>query len=158
MNRTVGAGVAALMTVTVLSGCGGGGDGGGSSGGYCDDLKATKATVSSLGSNDISQATFDKLASSLHTIADEAPSDISGEWNTLASALDTFTAAMKDAGLTFDNLNSLGQSGGPSIDPAKLQAIESASKALDADAINSASDKINTEVKSECGFVLNIGG
>jgi hypothetical protein len=158
MNKIVGAGAAALMTVTVLAGCGGGGDSGGSGGGYCDDLKATKTTVTALGDNDMNQATFDKLSGDVRTIADEAPSDIKGDWSTIANALDTFNQAMSDAGITFDNLKDLGKAGAPSIDPAKLQAIEAAAGKLDADAITTASDNINQEVKSECNIDLNIGG
>ena len=158
MNKILGAGAAALMTVTLLAGCGGDDDGGGSGGGYCDDLQATKATVTSLGDNDISQATFDDLTSSVHTIADEAPGDIQDDWNTIADTLDTFNQAMSDAGIDFDNIQKLGQPGGPTVDPAKLQAIQEAAGKLDTDAITTASDNINKQVKSECGFELNIGG
>jgi hypothetical protein len=158
MNKILGAGAAALMTVTVLAGCGGGGDSGGSGGGYCDDLKATKTTVTALGDADMNQATFDKLSGDVRTIANEAPSDIKGDWSTIANALDTFNQAMSDAGITFDNLKDLGKAGGPTIDPAKLQAITAAAGKLDADAITTASDNINTEVKSECNIDLNIGG
>jgi ABC-type glycerol-3-phosphate transport system substrate-binding protein len=158
MNKILGAGAAALMTVTVLAGCGGGGSSGGSGGGYCDDLKSTKATVTSLGDNaDLSQATFEKLTASVHTIADEAPSDIKGDWNNVGDALDKVSSALHAAGISFDDLKDLGQAGAPSIDPAKLQALEDASKSLDQDALSASSDKINAEVKSECGFNLGFG-
>jgi len=158
MKKILGAGAAALMTVTLLAGCGGDDNGGGSGGGYCDDLQSTKTTVTALGDADISQATFDKLTASVHTIADEAPDDIKDDWNTIADTLDTFNQAMSDAGIDFDNLQKLGQPGGPTIDPAKLQAITAAAGKLDTDAITTASDNINAQVKKECGFELNIGG
>lgn len=155
MNKILGAGAAALMTVTVLAGCGG--DDGGSGGGYCDDLKSTKATITSLGDADLTQATFDKLTDNVHTIADEAPSDITDSWNTVAGALDTFTSALSDAGLSIDDLQKIGQPGVPTPDPAALQALTTASQKLDSDALTAASDKINTEVKSECDLDLDIG-
>jgi ABC-type glycerol-3-phosphate transport system substrate-binding protein len=156
MKKIVGAGAAALMTVTVLAGCGGS-DSGGSSGGYCDDLKSTKTTITSLGDADMTQANFEKLTGDLRTIADEAPSDIKGDWGTLADAIDTFTAAMKDAGITFDNLQKINQPGGPTLAPADLTKITDAAGALDADAITKASANIKTEAKSECDVDLDIG-
>jgi ABC-type glycerol-3-phosphate transport system substrate-binding protein len=159
MKKILAAGAAALMTATVLAGCGGdSGDSGGSGGGYCDDLKGTKTTVTALGDADMTQATFDKLSGDVQTIADEAPSDVKGDWNTIADALQKFNTAMSDAGITFDNLKDLGKAGGPTLDPAKLQAITAAAGALDADAITTASDNINKEVKSECNIDLDIGG
>jgi len=134
------------------------GDDTGGSGSYCDDLKSAKVTVTALGEAHMTQATFDKLTESVHTIAGEAPSDIQDDWNTIADALDTFNAAMSDAGITFDNLKDLGQPGGPTIDPAKLQAITAAAGALDAHALTAASDNIDKQVKSECGFELSSGG
>ena len=35
---------------------------------------------------------------------------------------------MQEAGITFDNLNKVGQPGGPTLDPAKLQALTTARK------------------------------
>ncbi len=158
MKKILGAGAAVLMTVTVLAGCGGGDDGGSSSGSYCDDVQAAKTTVTSLGDADVDQATFDKMTTSVHTIADEAPSDVQDDWNTISDALDTFNTAMTDAGLTFDNIKDLGKPGGPTIDPSKLQAITAAAGKLDTGALTTATDNINKQVKSECGFELNIGG
>jgi len=157
MRRIVGAAAAAILTVTVLAGCGGGGSDG-SSGSYCDDLKSTKDIVTSLGSGALDQATFDTLSASVHNIRDEAPSDVKEDWSAVAGGLDAFGAALDDAGLSIDDAKTLSPADAAKLDPAKVKAITDASTALSSTAMNSATDAINTEVKSECGFELGIGG
>lgn len=156
MRRIVGAAAAAMLAAAMLAGCGGGGDSG--SGSYCDDLQSTKDTVTSLGSGALTQATFDKLSASVHSIRDEAPSDVKDDWSSVADGLDAFSAALDDAGLTIDDATNLSPADAAKIDPAKVKAITDASTALSSTAMNSATAAINTEVKSECGFELGIGG
>lgn len=157
LTRTAATATAALLAVAVLGGCGGK-DGGSSSssGGYCDDLKSTRASVQGLAATDMTQAKFTALSANIHTIAGEAPSDVKDEWGSLASGIDAFTKALNAAGLTFDDLQSAGTSSGPSIAPAKLEALTTAAHAMSTSAAQS-SDAINKEVHSECGFDLGLG-
>ena len=68
--------------------CGGGGSGGGTNlAKFCSDAEALDANYSSTfeGLNPPSIDTYKSLASSLKTLAGEAPSDIKGDLNTMAS-------------------------------------------------------------------------
>jgi hypothetical protein len=135
-----------------------GSDSNGASGSYCDDLKSAKATVEAFGGANMNQASFDVLTGVLHNIADEAPADVSDDWNTLGDAIDSISLALQKAGISFDDLSKMGQPGGPTLDPADLQALETALQGMDATGLDKASKAIDTEVKNDCGFALGVGG
>ncbi len=188
MNKLLGAGAAALLTVTVLAGCGGGGDNSAPSGlgtttstgdttpsagdtttsggdtpsgglgdtsAYCDDIKTATTQLSGLSG----AFTGDKFAAvnlAVHHIADEAPSDIKGSWTLVANEFDSLTQALADAGLSMDDFSKLTQGGAPpSIDPAKLAKLQTALQGFDTKGLSTATNKIQAQVKSECGIDLS---
>lgn len=155
MNKTLGAGAAALMTVTVLAGCGGSGSSSGGS--YCDDIKTASNQLSGLGSgSSFTAGKFDAVNTAVHKIADEAPSTIKSQWTIVADQFDALIKAISDAGLSMDDFGKLSQGGTPpSIDPAKLTALTNALKNFDAQGLSAATSKIQTQVKSDCNFDLN---
>lgn len=153
MNKILGAGAAALMTVTVLAGCGGSDSGG--SNGYCDDIQTASNQLSGLGGSDFTADKFDAVNSAVHNIAGEAPSEIKSQWTLVADEFDALTQALSDAGISMDDFSKLSQSGTPpSIDPSKLQALETALKDFDATGLSAAASKIQTQVKSDCNIDL----
>jgi len=153
MNKILGAGAAALLGLSLLAGCGGGDDNAASGGGYCDDLAAAKASVADIGDENMSQASFDKLTASLETIADEAPSDIKDDWNTVASTIDGYSQALKDAGVSLDSI----QQDMANLDAGDLQKLTTAVQGLSAEEFTTATTNINEEVKSECDLTLDLG-
>lgn len=155
MNKILGAGAAALMTVTVLAGCGGGDDSGGG-GSYCDDVKTASTQLSDLGGDAFTGDKFEAVNIAVHTIADEAPSDIKGSWTLIATEFDSLEQALSDAGLSMDDFSKLTQGGAPpSIDPAKLQDLQTALQGFDSQGLSDAANKIQTQVKSDCNIDLD---
>jgi hypothetical protein len=155
-HAVIGA-VALTLTATILSACGGGGDGGGSnaSGGYCTELKADKTYFESLsGANsDVSQlgTVFEKV----HTLAADAPSNVSADWKTLDGAITTIESALKDAGLKASDLAGLQSGQVPKgVDLAKLQALAPKLQGLSSSGVSKAADNIAADAKKNCGVDL----
>lgn len=152
MKRIVRLGVAALMTVTALAGCSSS-----SSNSYCDDIKSATTQFKGLSSANLGGADFAALNTAVHKVAGEAPSDIKSQWTTLANLFDTLQGAMDGAGLSTDDATKLLQGNTTGIDPAKLAKFATAMKNFNTTGITAASNKIQTEVKSECNIDLNAG-
>jgi hypothetical protein len=127
-------------------------------GDYCADLKSAKNTVEVLGAASLSQDSFDQLSDVLHIVGDEAPHSVADDWKTLGDALDSISHALQTAGITFDDLDKIGQPGVPKVDRVNLRTLTHALNSLRGPGIARAQTVINLEVKSDCGFALGMGG
>lgn len=156
MKKIAGAAAAALMMVTALAGCGGGSDdnSSGSTGSYCGDLKAVSTNFIGLSDSQLTQDKFKELQSTLHTIADEAPSDVKPDWMAFSSVIDSFSSALDKAGLTFDDLQN--PSSG-SISPSQIASLANAAKELGTPAFTKAQSEIAANAKSVCNVDLKTG-
>jgi hypothetical protein len=155
-TRVIGA-VALFLAGTVLAGCGSGGDSGGSaSGDYCDELKADKAYFAGLDSSNPDLTQLDELFQRMHTLAADAPDDVSADWETLDGAFTTIESALSDAGLKPSDLASIaaGQVP-PNVDPEKIQALAPKLAALSSGDVSDAADRIAAHAKDTCGIDLN---
>jgi hypothetical protein len=154
--KLTGAAVAAVLSMTALAACGGGSDNASGGSGYCTDLKAAKANLSGLNSVDqLTGEKYQELSDAVHTIAGEAPADVKGSWTLIDNQLTLLQNAMKDAGLSMDDFAKLAQGQNPpNVDPSKLPALLSKLKSFDSTGLDTASTKIQNEVKSECHFDL----
>ncbi len=151
MRKLLGA--AALTTMLVLTGCGGGDstsnekttsssptesssdattptdatqstEDSAASGEYCDALTNAKNNLSSIDFTTLDEKAYTQLTGELQNVADVAPSDVQDDWQTVLTALTDLHALLKTAGITFDDLANL--SAGkipPGVDPAELQRI-----------------------------------
>ena len=99
MKRILSAVAAAALGLGLLTACGD--DGGGSAGGdYCDDLKAAKKELDSIGDGDFSK--LQEATDRMHDLADEAPDEIQDDWEVLVDGIDKLIAALDKAGLVTD--------------------------------------------------------
>ena len=153
MKRILTAIAAAALGLGLLTACGD--DGGGSAGGgdYCDDLKAAKKELDSIQGGDF--GSLEKTTDAMHDLADEAPDELKDDWETLVEGVDKIVKALKDAGLTDEDMANL-QSGQipDGVDMAALQDLMTEIQALDTEEFSKASEAINKHAKDECGVDL----
>ena len=155
MKRILSAAAAAALGLCLLTACGddGGDKASGGSGDYCKDLKAAKKEVDALKGGDFSD--LEKTTDAMHELADEAPSEIKDDWETLVDGVDKLVAALKSAGLDDDDMATL-QSGQipDGVDMEALQGLMDEIQALDTEEFQAAGDNINKHAKDECGVDL----
>ena len=106
INAVIGSMTLAL-TATVLAACGSSGGGSSSSGGYCDELKADKTYFESLSGSNADISNLDQVFEKVHTLAADAPDNVSDDWKTLDDAITTIETALSDAGLKPSDLAAL---------------------------------------------------
>lgn len=155
MKRMAGLVAAGALVMAGSVACGGGGSGS-ASGNYCDDIKSAKANLSGLNAGNLTQANFDKLASSLDSIRDEAPSNVKAQWVTVTSAIDTFNTALKSAGISMDDISKM-EAGNmpPGMDMSKMHDVMTAARSVNTDAFSNAQHALDTEVQSTCHVDLS---
>lgn len=155
VRRILGVTTAILVTMGVVSGCGGDDSGTSGSGGYCGDLQTAKDSFLGLLDNQIGQDTFEQLRESLHTLTAEAPAAVKDEWTTFSTAVDKFAAAMDKAGLTMDDMRDMGtgqMSGG-----TDMKTAMDAAAALGAASVSTAQSRIAAHALKACKVDLNSG-
>ncbi|AXT85342.1 hypothetical protein C6I20_09175 [Aeromicrobium sp. A1-2] len=145
----------AILLGSTLVACGGGDGGSGGTGSdYCKDIKKASKTFGSVSSGDIAQ--LDEAFATFHTLADEPPSDIKGDWKKLDGAITTVEKALKDAGLKFSDLSEMQSGKVPEgVDLAKLQGLAGEMTKLGGADFTKASDAIETHAKDVCKVDLN---
>lgn len=145
----------ALLAGT-LTACGGGdgnsGDGGSGSD-YCKDIKAAKATFSSLSNGDASK--LDTAFATFHKLAGEAPGSIKADWKVLDGAMSAMQKAFADAGLKFSDLAKI-QAGQtvPGFDPTKAAGLVSQLTKLNDANFTKASKDVTAHAKKTCKVTL----
>jgi hypothetical protein len=153
MNAVIGSATLAL-TATMLVACGSGDSGSSASGGYCDELKADKTYFESLSSgSDLNN--LDTVFSKVHTLAADAPSNISADWKTLDGAISTIEDALQSAGLKPSDLAAMQKGQVPKgVDVSKLQALAPKLQSLSSTDVSDAADNIAADAKKSCGVDL----
>lgn len=146
----------AVLLASTLGACGGGdGGSGGEDSSYCKDLKKAEKTFNDVSSgSDLGQ--LDAAFKTFHKLADEAPSDIEKDWAKLDGAIDTVEKALKDAGLTFADLEKIQAGQVPEgVDPSKLQGLASEMTKLSSADFTEASKSIEKHAKKTCKVDLS---
>jgi hypothetical protein len=148
-------GAAALtLAGTMLTACGGGG-GSSASGDYCSELKDDASYFNGLNSNDASSIDFDQVFSRMHTLADDAPSDVADDWKTLDDAFTTIENALKEAGIKPSDLSKMTSGQMPEgVDPSKLAALAPKLQALSSSDFSAAAQRIADNAKDKCDVTL----
>jgi hypothetical protein len=153
VKRILSAVAAAALGLGLLTACGD--DGGGSAGGgdYCDDLKAAKKELDSIGDGDFSK--LQEATDRMHDLADEAPEEIQDDWEVFVDSIDKLLAALDKAGLTGEDMANL-QSGQlpDGVDMEALQDLMAELQKLDTPEFEEAADNINKHAKDECDIDL----
>src|SRR5436190_16183890 len=123
--------VAVLAMAAATLGACGSDDKAASSSGYCQELKTDKVYFESLNGSNPDLSKLDTVFEKMHSLAAAAPSDIAADWKTVDTALTTIESALKEAGLSVDDLAALQQGNVPDgVDVSKLAALGPKLKAL----------------------------
>jgi hypothetical protein len=146
----------AVLLASTLAACGGGdGGSGGEDSDYCKDLKKASKTFGDFSSGD-DLGSLDSAFSTFHKLADEAPSDIDQDWKKLDSAITTVEKALKDAGLSFADLEKIQKGQKPdNFDESKLQGLANEMTKLSSSDFTAASKAIEKHAKKTCKVNLN---
>ncbi len=150
--------VGLALTVSVLTGCGGGDSedtGASDTETYCAELKADKKYFAAFSGGDVDPGQLGDAISRFHDLADAAPSDIAPSWDVLDSTLSKVERALAEAGITTDDLAGL-QSGElpKGVDMAKLAGLAPQLKELNSTELRDAAQEIQTHAKDTCGVDL----
>ncbi len=144
--RAWGTALASVMTIAVLSACGGG-DGPDSD--YCKDLEAAKPSLESLKSQGAAQ--LQDVFEVTHKLADEAPDDVKDAWETYDKAITDIEKALKDAGVGPKELVALQRGEVPEgVDQKKLRGLPVTFQKLDSPQVAKASNVIAKHAKDVC--------
>lgn len=145
----------AVLLASTLAACGGGDGGGGEDSDYCKDLKKASKTFGNLSSgNDLGE--LDAAFGTFHKLADEAPSEIDKDWKKLDGAITTVEKALKDAGLSFADLDKIQKGQMPeNVDASKLQGLANEMTKLSGSDFTAASKAIEKHAKETCKVDLN---
>jgi hypothetical protein len=174
MSKHVGWAAAAVLALGALAGCGDSTDAGNSTDAgdtseeasatepensteaYCERLTSVKDAFTSFEEGNPTQ--YSDAIDRLRDLGGQAPEEISDDWQTMVGAMDGLEAAVEDAGLSFDDLATLGEGplpeGVTAEDIAKLQTDL---EAFDSSEIDKAGDDIAAHAKSECGVDIEDG-
>ncbi len=91
-----------------------------------------------------------------HKLADEAPSEIDKDWKKLDGAITTVEKALKDAGLSFADLDKIQKGQMPEgVDASKLQGLANEMSKLSGADFTAASKAIEKHAKETCKVDLN---
>ena len=154
INAVIGSMTLAL-TATVLAACGSSGGGSSSSGGYCDELKADKTYFESLSGSNADISNLDQVFEKVHTLAADAPDNVSDDWKTLDDAITTIETALNDAGLKPSDLAALQSGQVPKgVDLSKLQELAPKLQTLNGSGVSDAAKNIAADAKKTCGVDL----
>jgi len=172
MNKHLGWAAAAVLALGALTGCGDSTDSTDGSGGadsadsadagnsaeeYCNELKSAQDAFASFNGDDPTK--FSDAMQQLRDLSGQAPDDISGDWQTMVQAMDGLEAAVEDAGLSFEDLTTLGDGALPEgVTPEDITKLQADIKALDDPKVEQAADKISAHAKSECGVDIEESG
>lgn len=136
----------AVLGAGLLAGCGGGG---GDTEAYCNSLEEAKDAFS----GDMNAASFDELSDKVDDLVDEAPGEVSGDWEKLQDKLDELNGALEDAGLSAADLEDPAKMG--DVDPEDAQKIQEIAESMSGDDLEKASDNIEKHAKDECDVDLS---
>jgi ABC-type glycerol-3-phosphate transport system substrate-binding protein len=175
MKRMIGACAVAVLAFGSLTACGGGSDdssatasdtsssdtgdngggifGGGGTDDYCSALQDAKQQFG--GDVEFDPKDLGDAVNTIHNIAGQAPDSVSAEWATIDDAFSQLISALADVGLDPSDLGDPTAMQSLASDPQKLQELENITKSFDSKALTQAGNKIDAEVKADCGFALS---
>ena len=151
------AGVVLLGTTLTACGGGDGGNGGGGGGGneddYCKELKSAQTTFAKVSGSDF--GALDSAIETFHTLADEAPSEVKSDWETLDGAFAKIEKAFKDAGIKMSDLGDIQAGKIPEgADVSKLSSLAGTFSEIQSDKVTKAQAAITKHAKDVCKVEL----
>lgn len=144
----------AMLMVGSVSACGGGAA---STQEYCDSLQQLRDDFSSIqnpGPGDMEQ--FNEAIDRMSELADQAPDEVSEQWQTLSGGLEQLRSAVDDLGISMEDLAD--PQAMSEIDPQQLQEFQQRVESLGSQETQRATDEIEQHAQQECGIDLGGGG
>jgi hypothetical protein len=154
---TLALGTAALAAAATLTACGAGGsaDASDATSGYCSELKEAKTFFQGFEGSDPDVSALGEAFDRMHALADIAPSTVADDWAAIDGVVDAIEDAMKDAGLTFEDLAAMTDGEVPGdVDLEKLTEVAAAFEELSGGGFDDAAQHISEHAKDTCGFDL----
>jgi hypothetical protein len=147
MKKHLGLTAALVLAAGTLSACGSSADE------YCDSLEEAQSSFESFDEGDV--AGFSDAIDTLRDLGEQAPDEVSDDWEVLNGAFDEMETALGDAGLTFDDLDQLTAGELPEgVEPADLEGLEESLGSLDDSGVEEAGNNIEKHADEECGVEL----
>ena len=120
---------------------------------YCTALKGDQETFAEMQA-DTTGITLLQHRTMLHALADKAPDDLTDEWQTFLSALDSFAATLAHAGVKpGDFVDGEPPTG---LDAATRTQIAQAADVLSSDSVVEAASGIEQQAKDVCKLQLGL--
>jgi hypothetical protein len=146
-RRTAVAAAVLTLLLGALVGCGG------SENSYCGALKSDQQMFAEM-QDDTSGLALLRHRSALHHLADQAPDDLSDEWQTFLGAIDAFARTLDEARIKPDDFVD-GQAP-PGLDAQTRTRIANAASELAADDVVEAANGIEQQAKDVCKLQLGL--
>ncbi len=123
---------------------------------YCSTLEDTKADIDNLDFTALTDEKFSDLQSRISDLEDAAPSEVEADWKTLGDGIDGFKKLLDDAGISFDDLQTLQSGEVPDgLDVQALQELGPKMQEIVSDNdIEAATQSIQDHAESECDLTL----
>jgi hypothetical protein len=148
MKRYLGLSAGMVMAAGTLTGCGGGTEE------YCNSLEDATSQFDSLEGG--SPEDFGDAVATFRELGDDAPDEVSEDWEVLNKTFDDMEAALEDAGLSFDDLGTLTSGELPEgVDPADVESLSATFEEMNSDAVQQAGDDIEAHAQEECDIDLS---
>lgn len=153
-----------LLAVSVLAGCGSSGNKTATSSGdksYCDLIKSAKDEIKTFTGNSVpTDAQLNSFVQAAHDLAAKAPSEVSGDWQTVLDGLKTLTDALSAAGIKLDDFAKAVAAGTPpaGMNSAQMMQLVTKLQSLSTSKFQDATKAIDDNAKSKCGVTLTMAG
>jgi hypothetical protein len=125
---------------------------------YCTALKGAKDKFKTLNLTGLDDSQFKQVTDEFDALGAAAPAEVKADWATVSSALKQVYQILANAGLSFNDLQSLGSGqlpkGVTAQDMAKLG--KQLTKSMQGSGFQAAATRITAEAKAECG--VSLGG
>lgn len=140
----------ALSMSFLVGGCGGGTDA------YCEDLGAAGDQFAAFDSEQPSAEEIEEAISTFRDLGEQAPDEVSGDWDVFLGAFDDLESALEDAGIGFGDLADIQAGELPEgLDEQALQDLTTEIQSLGGEEIDQASQAIEEHASSECDVDLS---
>ncbi len=122
---------------------------------YCKELKSDQKYFETFNSGSPDLSKLDEAFDRMHSLADKAPDDVADDWKVLDGALTTIDKALKDAGITFDDIAKMQDGQLPEgADPQKLAALAPKLQEMSGAKVEKAAKSIEKHAKDTCDVTL----
>ncbi len=135
----------------------------GESGGgdYCAALEDAKAELDAVSGGDAGAIKgFADAFDTMRNVGEQAPDEVSAEWETVVAGIDQVEQAVEDAGLTMDDLAAVAESPDPENLPdgvtiESLQQLGTEMQQLNSPELTAAQGAIDAHAQEECDITLD---